>query len=178
MAMIQGFEEDLRPLSYLVNVASKRKALDDLEEEASRRVAQRTSEPASSSTENPKDKKKRRRDFVEQLREATKKMKVPRPTTRSMTRAATRDTDDSENVPVEQEQDNPGHREEAARHWMDDLEEHIPNHEPTPQERQQPDASDEQEAVPQHEHRPQQRNYHEHVEETPYVPRAGQQHDQ
>ena len=87
-AMVLGFEEDLMPVSHLANVVSRKRALDELEEEAARRVARRVDdqEPAGSSTD--KKKKKRRRDFAEELREMTQRAKIPRPTTRSMTRGS------------------------------------------------------------------------------------------
>ena len=87
--MVLGFEDNLIPMNHLANVVSRKRALDELEEEAARRVARRVGdqEPASSSTD---EKKKRRRDFAEELREMTQraKTKIPKPKTRSMTRGS------------------------------------------------------------------------------------------
>ena len=81
--MVLGFEKDSIPVGHLANVVSRKRALDELEEEAARRVARRVGdqEPASSST----DKKKMRRDFAEGLREMTQRAKILRPTTRPTT---------------------------------------------------------------------------------------------
>ena len=126
LAMIEGFEEDLFPVSHFANVVTRKRALDELEEEAARRVARRIGEqePASSSTDDRK-KKKRRREFAEDLREATRRAKLPRPTTRSMARGSGHQDqdDDQEQVPQMPLQ-------EAVQHWLDDMEENIPYIEP------------------------------------------------
>ena len=156
-AMVQGFEEDLLPISHFTNVVSRKRALDELEEEAARRVARRVGEdPASSSTDIDK-KRKRRKEFAEELRELTKRAKMPRPTTRSMARssASQPEDDDQEEIPVTQ-------MEEAVRHWYDDMEEEIPYHLP---EQEQEDTYEETPTTA-----PENQNYHHHQEpeDTPY----------
>ena len=162
--MVLGSEEDLIPVSHLANAVSRKRALDELEEEAARRVARRVGdqEPASPST----DKKKRRRDFAEELREMTQKTKTPksttRPTTRSMTRGsasqqgATQQDDDQEEVPQ--------HLEEAVGHWFDDMEDNIPYLEPEQQDHHQ-ERDHEETPVP---NRQNNNHYHQETEETPY----------
>ena len=164
-AMVLGFEEGLIPVSHLANVVSRKRARDELEEEAARRVARRVGdqEPASSSTDR---KKKRRRDFAEELREMTQKAEITkattRPTTRSMTRGsasqhgATQQDDDQEQVPQ--------HFEEAMGHWIDDMEENIPYLEPEQQDHHQ-EQHHEETPVP---NRQNDNHYHQETEGTPY----------
>ena len=138
-AMVLGFEEDLTPVSHLANVVSRKRALDELGEEAARCVARRVGyqEPASPST----DKKKRRRDFAEERREMTQRAKIPKPTTRSMTRGlasqqgAAQQDDDREEIPQ--------HFEEAMGHWFHDMEENMLYLEPEQQAHHQERDPDE-----------------------------------
>ena len=166
-AMVSGFEEDLSLISHLTNVVSRKRAMDELEEEAARRVAQRT-EPASSST----DQRKRRREFMDELLDAMKRAKMPRPTTRSMKRAR-------EAVP--DEEDVPQLVKRAIRHWMDDMLEEIPYIESQARDQRAPEAQQEREQVPLLQQQGQRDEYiHQDQEETPYPheARAQPQNDQ
>ena len=126
--MVEGFEEELMLISHLTNVVNKKRALDDLEEEVARRVARRLNQPGSS--DDHLGKKKRRREFAEELREMMKRAKLPRPVTRSMTRgSSSRQPMNEEETPQTQEEDH----EEAMEHWIDDMEENIPYVEPDPE---------------------------------------------
>ena len=126
MAMVLDFEKDLISVSQIADVFSRKRVLDELEEETARRVARRVGDQEVSGFSTDK-KKKRRRDFAENLREMTQKAKIPKFSTRLTTISIARGSSSQQEVMQhddDQEQVTQ-HVQEVVGHWFHDMEGNI-----------------------------------------------------